>query len=117
MDAKSILADSNGNELPSPVSMTIGDTIIWSSKTGRTSTGKMMGAVIAEKKTVNITWEMLTKGEWERIKKKIPAGYVNLYILGEKITVYRDTISSEAIGYQSDGVFYFRSTTTSVIQR
>lgn len=37
-------------ELPAPVSMSVADEIIWSSDTGRTLTGTMVGDVVAEKK-------------------------------------------------------------------
>lgn len=59
LSSKSILADTSGAELPAPVSMSIGDEIIWSENTGRTSSGCAVGTVIAEKQTVNITWGIL----------------------------------------------------------
>ena len=36
--------------LPAPVEMAVNDEIIWSSDTGRTLDGTMMGDVVAEKK-------------------------------------------------------------------
>ena len=117
MESRSILADSNGNELPAPVTMMVGDEIIWSSKTGRSASGKMVGAVIAEKKTVSITWGILTESEFNQIKAKIPAGFITLSIFGQRIKVYRDTLTSDPIGYQSDGVFYYRSAATNLVQQ
>lgn len=48
-------------ELPAPVSMSVADEIIWSSDTGRTLTGTMVGDVVAEKKNLSIKWNWLTE--------------------------------------------------------
>ena len=42
--------------LPSPVSISVNDEIIWTSDTGRTLSGKMVGDPVAEKKTVSVKW-------------------------------------------------------------
>mgnify|MGYP000583136728 CR=1 FL=1 len=44
-----LIIKANGVTLPSPVSISTTDEILWSSNTGRsTSSGKMLGDVIAE---------------------------------------------------------------------
>lgn len=54
----------NGVILPTPTSLTTSDEIIWSSNTGRsTVSAKMLGDVIAEKKTFSIGWQWLTAKE------------------------------------------------------
>ncbi len=45
---------ANGVALPAPTVIKIDNEIIWSSNTGRTSSGAMAGDVVAEKKTVTI---------------------------------------------------------------
>ncbi len=113
----SILADGNGVELPSPDSMTVGDEILWSANTGRVTSGKMMGTVIAEKETVSINWGILTKAAMEKIEERIPKGYIKMYILGNLYEVYRGTLTKEVLGYIGDGIFYYKSASTDVVER
>ena len=47
--AKKILW-SGSTTLPAPTALTVNNEIIWSSDTGRTLSGKMVGDVVAEKK-------------------------------------------------------------------
>lgn len=117
LSATSILADETGVELPAPVSMSVGDEIIWSENAGRVTSGRMVGTVIAEKRTVAISWGVLTKAEVDRIESKIPKGFVKLYILGEKYEVYRGALTKEVLGYIGDGIFYYRSAATDIVER
>ena len=41
---------------PSPVSLSVSDELIWTSDTGRTLSGYMIGDVVAEKKNLSIKW-------------------------------------------------------------
>lgn len=104
---------ANGIALPSPTQITSGDEIIWSSSTGRSDNGKMMGDVIAEKQTLSIKWEFLTKNEKEIIKNNLQAGFFGVQLLfGDEtvtLTTYRATITAEHLGYIGDGIYYFRS--------
>lgn len=43
--------------LPAPTTLSVNDEIIWSSDTGRTLSGYMVGSVIAEKKNLSIKWD------------------------------------------------------------
>lgn len=117
LQKNSILADSTGAELPAPVSMSVGEEVIWSSNTGRVSSGKMMGTVIAEKDTISISWGVLTKFQIEEIEKKIPKGFIKLYLFGEEYEVYRGTLTKEALGYIGDGIFYYKSASTDIVER
>lgn len=112
----------NGNvELPSPVSISIGSEIIWSSNTGRISTGKMIGDIIAEKETLSITWEFLAKGDYDRIKDSLKAGFWPLIINvdGEpyQITTYRGTLTRVPMGKLSDGYYYYRSVSVDIVEQ
>lgn len=117
-----IYAGESKTKLPSPTVIKADNEIIWSSTTGRTSTGKMVGDVIAEKMTVDITWECLRDKDLAVIRKSLKAGFFNFWLpnCGEllKITVYRGTISSEDRGELGDGLgHWYKTVTCSVIQQ
>lgn len=107
--------------LPEPVQLSTDDEIIWSSSTGRTASGKMVGDVVAEKKTLNIKWGVLTESELYLIKNKLKSGFIPITFHddGTDITIkaYRGTLSKEHIGRLSDGIYYYRSATVSIIQQ
>lgn len=107
--------------LPSPVKMTVDDEIIWSSDTGRTLDGTMMGDVVAEKKNLGIEWEWLTEQEAALIKNNLIAGFfpITFRDYGVDVTIdsYRGTISKDVGGYIGDGNFYYKSVSASVIQK
>ena len=108
-------------ELPAPVSIKVDDEIIWSSATGRALDGTMIGDVVAEKKTVNITWGILKESEEISIRDNLIAGFfpITFHDDGIDITIptYRGTLSKEAIGRLWDGIYYYRSATVSLIQQ
>jgi hypothetical protein len=52
---------SGNTTLPAPTSLSVNDEIIWSSDTGRTLSGRMVGDPVAQKKTVSLKWEYLTE--------------------------------------------------------
>lgn len=108
-------------ELPAPVSLSISDELIWTADTGRTLNGKMTGDVVAEKKTVSITWGILTENEYLKIKKNLTRGFfpVTFRDDGGLITIktYRGTLTKEVLGKLSDGIFYYKSATVDLIQQ
>ena len=65
--AKKILW-SGSTTLPAPTSLSVNDEIIWTSDTGRTLAGLMVGAVVAQKKNLSIKWEFLTEAQVKRLK-------------------------------------------------
>lgn len=107
---------ANGVNLPSPTDISIADELIWSSSTGRTASGLMIGDLIANKQTINIKWAYLTHTEKELIKRNLVGGFFSINILGESLTVYRGTIQSEVQGYLS-GTLYYKSVSVQVIQQ
>lgn len=56
--AKRILWSGN-TVLPAPTEITVNDEIIWSSNTGRSASGEMIGDVIAQKRTYQLSGEYL----------------------------------------------------------
>lgn len=115
------ILSAGGVALPAPVSISINDEIIWSSNTGRTGNGLMVGDVVGEKKNLNIKWGILTESEVAQIKKKLIAGYFPITFRddGMDITInsYRGTLSKEALGYIGDGIFYYKSASVSLIEQ
>jgi len=107
--------------LPAPASLSIGDEIIWSSSTGRTLSGLMAGDVVAEKKTLNIKWGILTEKEYLVIKNALISGFfpVTFHDDGIDLTVqsYRGTISKDILGRLNDGIYYYRSVSVDIIQQ
>lgn len=106
----------NGVVLASPVSISHSDEIIWSSGTGRSANGQMSGDVIANKKTIQISWGILTQDEYNAIRN-IPSGFFNAVVLGQSIRAYRSTISGSCLGTFSDGVTYYNDVSTSFIEQ
>lgn len=55
----------NGTKMPDPAleGVTVDREKIWSSNTGRTTSGKMVGTVVAVKTTLKIKWPVLTPAQ------------------------------------------------------
>lgn len=107
--------------LPAPVKLSVSDEILWSSNTGRsTKSGKMVGDVIAEKKTLDIEWGVLTADEMSLISSKLKSGFYPVSFINDgellEITAYRGTLKKEYLGY-AGGVHYYKNVTVSIIQQ
>lgn len=115
------MLSSGGIELPSPVALTVSDEIIWTSDTGRTLSGLMIGDVVTEKKNLSIKWGILTETEVALIKSRLIAGFFPFTFRddGVEITIeaYRGTLSKEHMGQIGDGRYYYRSVSVDIIQR
>ena len=115
------ILSSGSTALPDPASISVNDEIIWSSDTGRTLSGMMIGDVVAEKKTVNIKWGILPEADVVLIKRVLIAGFLPFTFRddGIKITIesYRGTLAKEHLGYVGDGIYYYRSVSVDIIQR
>lgn len=112
---------ANGVVLPSPTAITINDEIVWTSDTGRIFNGTMFGAVITEKKTINITWEYLTAAEMLLIKNNCCAGFFPFTFVDDgatqTITVYRGTLAKERLAPTGDGVVRYKKVTVDLIEQ
>jgi len=95
--------------LPSPIEIDRGDEIIWAENTGRSTSGMMIGDVIAEKKTFSIKWGILTIAEFNLINSALAAGFFSMSLsLGSttiQLTAYRSSITSQIITAGSE-IFY-----------
>lgn len=112
---------ANGVALPAPVEITVNDEIIWSSSSGRASDGTMLGDVIAEKKNISIKWGVLKAQEVKKISSNVKAGFFTMKFEDEgevvEIRCYRGTTTKEQIGELSDGIFWYKSVSSSMIQK
>lgn len=88
--------------LPEPVELSTSDEIIWSANTERSSSGDMIGEAIAEKKTLDIKWGVLTESEVKKIKNNLVKGFfpITFRDMGttHTITVYRGTLTKNIWG-------------------
>ena len=120
MAAQEILR-AGGIVLPSPVSLTINDELIWSEETGRTLSGDMVGEIIAEKKNLSIKWGVITEEDMLLIKRNMASNFFPFTFHDDgmdlTITAYRGTLSKEVLGNIGDGKFWYRSVTVDIIQR
>ncbi|WP_115716770.1 hypothetical protein [Amedibacterium intestinale] len=116
-----MLFKANGAELPAPTQIKVDDEIIWSSNTGRTASGDMVGDVVAQKKTISITWGVMNDKEMALIKNNLIASFFPFEFhdagLDLKISSYRGTLSSEHIGELGDGYYWYKSATVKIIQK
>lgn len=115
------LLQAGGTELPAPVSISVNDEIIWSSDTGRTLDGTMIGDVIALKKNISLKWGWLTEEQVALLKQKLAAGFFPLTFrddgMVQTIDVYRGTLAKEQAGDIGDERFWYRSVSVDIIQR
>ena len=118
---------AHGTTLASPTQISSGHEILWSSNAGRSpDTGKMIGDIVARKKTFDITWEWLTRAQFATLRDAVnAAAYFNLKIQfihgGETdndadITVYHGGIEKEFAGYFGS-TFYYKSVKISFVQQ
>ncbi|MDY2726203.1 MAG: hypothetical protein SOV36_05235 [Anaerostipes faecalis] len=110
-----------GIALPEPTEMSTSDEIIWSANTERSSSGDMVGEAIAEKKTLDIKWGILTETELKKIKDNLVKGFFPITFRDEgknhTISVYRGTLSKEHLGYIGDGIYYYKSASVQIVQK
>ena len=108
-------------QLPSPVSISTNDELIWTADTGRLMNGAMVGEVVAEKKTVSLKWGILTETEMLLIKNNMTGGFFNFTFHDDgvdmTIEVYRGTMAKERLPDVGDGVVRYKTVSVDVIQR
>lgn len=106
--------------LPAPVSISINNEIIWTSDTGRTLSGRMIGDVVATKETLSIKWGVLTEEQATLLKRYLVPGFFPLtfHDVGEDVTMesYRGTLALNQLGYPG-GKLYYESASVDIIQR
>lgn len=108
-------------ELPCPISIMVNDELVWSANTGRTTSGEMVGDVIAEKKNIEIEWGILSEIDVGIIKNNLKSGFFPITFRDDgvemTISAYRGTLAKEQMGYIGDGVYYYRRVTASIVEK
>lgn len=115
-----VTISANNVTLPSPTEISTTDEIIWSSNTGRSTSGKMIGDVVAEKKTIEIKWGVLTETQLNTIKTNLLSGFHSFTLtidnIPTTITGYRGNIVSSILG-TFGGVTYRKDASVTIIQQ
>lgn len=115
----------DGVEIASPTSVNVTREILWSSSTGRSvTTGKMLGSVIATKRTMEVEWTNITAAEYKAIRNALPAGFFGPVEYEsssgtELITMnkaYRSNFTESDKGYVGS-THYFSSVKVSIIEQ
>lgn len=113
--------------LPSPTEVKPTHEIIWSENTGRAQAssgtpGKMIGDVIAEKKTYTIKWGVLSSSDLSTITSKLKAGFFYFALASSlasakssAVPYYRSEISYDVLPIGS--ATYYKDVSVSVIQQ
>ena len=112
-------SSNNLTELPSPVSLTPKREQIWSEKTGRNSSGEMIGTSVASKMTFDIKWGILDYTDYSTITSNLTTGFfyfgVGTSTPSSPNEYYRGEITYEII--QVGGSQYYKDISVSVIQK
>ena len=112
--------------LPSPTEVKPTHEIIWSENTGRAQSGanqaKMIGDVVAEKKTYAIKWGIIDGTDFSTITSKLKAGFFYFAMAtslasakSSAVPYYRSEIAYEVIQVGSNN--YYKDVSVSVIQQ
>lgn len=114
----------NGARMPDPAleGVTISREKIWSSNTGRTTSGRMVGTVVAVKTTLKIKWPPLTPAQAAVIENAVSGGsFVPVRFTdatGATVTktMYFGTPSYTVYSW-ADGVQYIKDVTVDGIEQ
>ena len=114
----------NGVRMPDPAleGVTIGREKIWSSNTGRTTSGKMVGTVVAVKTTLKIKWPPLTPAQTAVVENAVsgsafvPVTFTDATGSTVTKTMYFGTPSYTVYSW-ADGVQYIKDVTVDGIEQ
>lgn len=115
----------DGTDLPSPTKLSVTKEQLWSSKTGRSvSTGKMLGAVIGEKRTLDVEWAKVTASEFNDIKEALKTGFfgpVKYQTSGSQVIEKLDEAYHGPVTYTDRGYIgstrWYENVKTTLIER
>ena len=114
----------NGVRMPDPAleGVTISREKIWSSNTGRTTSGKMVGTVVAVKTTLKIKWPPLTPAQTAVVENAVsgsafvPVTFTDATGSTVTKTMYFGTPSYTVYSW-ADGVQYIKDVTVDGIEQ
>lgn len=101
----------------------VGNELIWSSNTGRSaSSGKMLGDIVAKKKTISLTYSWLSRTDFNTIDNALnTSSFFAVKVELDSFTLldadcYRSNIERE-LGGKMGGTWYWKSVTFDLIQQ
>ena len=112
-------------DLPSPTKISVIKEQLWNSNTGRSvKTGRMLGAVIAEKRTLDVEWTKLTKSEFDEVISALSSGFFGPVVYQTSgnsaimtlAEAYHGPITYDEKGYVGN-TRYYESVKTTLIER
>lgn len=116
----------NGVKMPDPAleGVTVSREKIWSSNTGRTTSGKMVGTVVAVKTTLKIKWPVLTPAQVAVIENAVsdagnpfvPVKYTDATGATVTKTMYFGTPSYTVYSW-ADGMQYIKNASVDGIEQ
>ena len=114
-----------GRSLPAGnvTSISVNNELIWSSNTGRSAeSGKMLGDIVAMKKTVSLEFQWLKKADYDSLISAVntsPFMPVKIMLDNSTLidfTAYRSTVEG-TLGGSYGGVWYYQSAKLELIQQ
>lgn len=116
---------ANGVLLKSPSGLKKSEEKVWSTNTGRSTTAKMIGDIIAKKVTFDMQWMYVSKADYKKISENLGTinnPYPKLKVVWEDgeveydVNVYSSEITSEYL-YAKYRDAVYRTVTVSIIQQ
>ena len=112
--------------LPSPTEVTPTNELVWSEDTGRAQSGyekaKMIGSVVAEKRTYVVKWGVITEAEMNSIKSMLPKNFFYFGVGTSQASAqanagrfYRSTITGNMLPIGN--TLYYKDVSVSVIEQ
>lgn len=112
----------NGVQMPhETVELRSSDELLWSDGTGRgAADGYLVGSVVAQKRTFNIRWGVLTDAEYA-IVRAIPRGFFPVVVADGSTTLwsgtcYRSNITADLVGIHG-GTRYWKDAEVQLTER
>lgn len=95
-----ITIDSTTLPTPALEGVTVSREPIWSANTGRSSTGKMLGTIVANKTTIKVKWPPLTLAQAQSIENAVKKDFFTVTLKRDSSTVFTGTMYAGAPSYR-----------------
>lgn len=112
-----------GRVMPTPAmeGVTVSREKIWSANTGRSSSGRMMGTIVAVKTTIKVKFPPLTLAQAKLIENAVADEYFSVVLTRNGEKVFDGTMYAGAPSYTiysvAEGLPYARDLSVDLIER
>lgn len=112
-----------GVEMPTPAmeGVKVSREKIWSANTGRSSSGKMLGTVVAVKTKISVTFPPLTLSQARKVENAVANGYFSVKLTRNGDTVFNGTMYGGTPVYtvysMAEGMPYAKGFSVDLIER